>query len=143
MKSENGTIGDAVVRFWARGVVGMITAALAVLACYGTLALAALLPLIGGRLVLADSVWAATIAVFVVLTVLAVIPGLRHHRSPVPGLGALVGGGLILYALLVKYHVLVELVGFLLLAGAAIVDAFLRRRARRGIPEMAGGYTTR
>lgn len=122
-------IGVAVGRLWGRGTVGVISVTLAVLACYGVLALTALLPLIGVRLVLDEGVWAGVIAALAVVTVLAVLPGFRRHRKAAPGVAAVVGGGLILHALLVDYRVLTELAGFVLLAGAVFADAYLRRRA--------------
>lgn len=131
MARETATITSAAARLWARGAVGIATVTLALLACYGLLALTALLPLVGMRLVLDETAWAGAIVVLAVLTVAAVLPGARRHRSTAPGLGALAGGGLILYALLVDYHALVELAGFVLLAGAVCADARLRRRARR------------
>lgn len=132
MGRETGALAHTVGRLWARGTVGIITMTLAVLACYGLLALTALLPLIGVRLALDEAAWAGSIVALAALTVFAVLPGFRRHRSPVPGLGALAGGGLILHALLIDYRMLVELAGFGLLTGAVLVDAFLRRRARAG-----------
>lgn len=120
-------IGDAVGRLWGRGTVGVISVILAVLACYGVLALTALLPLIGVRLVLDEGVWAGVIAALAVVTVLAVLPGFRRHRNAAPGVAAVAGGGVILHALLVDYRVLTELAGFVLLAGAVFTDAYLRR----------------
>ncbi len=116
---------------WTRGIAGIAAAMLAVLACYGTLALVAVLPLVGVRLAVNDEVWSGTILLFTILAVLAVVPGLRRHGSPVPGAGAITGAGLIVFALLVEYHALVELAGFVLLATAAFFDALLRRRHRR------------
>lgn len=137
MGGERGTIGGSVARLWARGVAGIASLALALLACYGLLALTALLPLVGVRLALDEGAWAATIVVLALLTVLAVLPGLRHHRSAVPAVAALAGGALILHALLVDYHVLVELTGFVLLAGAVSADVVLRRRWRTAGPVAA------
>lgn len=129
MARGGGIIGDAVGRLWGRGTVGIISVILAVLACYGVLALTALLPLIGIRLVIDEGAWAGVIAALAVVTVLAVLPGFRCHRNAAPGVAAVVGGGLILHALLVDYRALAELAGFVLLAGAVFTDAFLRRRA--------------
>lgn len=137
MGGERGTIGTSVARLWARGVAGIASLALALLACYGLLALTALLPLVGVRLALDEGAWAATIVVLALLTVLAVLTGLRHHRSAVPAVAALAGGALILHALLVDYHVLVELTGFVLLAGAVSADVVLRRRWRTAGPVAA------
>ncbi len=116
-------------RLWLRGAIGAAAMGLAVLSCYGVLALTLLLPLVGVRLVLDEAAWSGTIAVFTGLTVLAVLPGYRLHRGTLPGAGALAGGGLILYALLVDYRPEVELAGFLLLAAAVLHDGHLRRKA--------------
>lgn len=118
------------VSIWTRGIAGIVAATLAVLACYGTLALVAVLPLVGVRLAVNDAVWSGTILLFTMLAVLAVVPGSRRHGSPVPGAGAITGAGLIVFALLVEYHALVELAGFVILTAAAFRDAFLRRRQR-------------
>lgn len=115
---------------WGWGTAGIAAATLAVLACYGTLALAALLPLLGLRLAVNSAAWSGAILVFTLLAVLAIVPGFRQHRSPVPGAGATTGAGLIAFALLVEYHVLVELAGFVMLTAAAFRDTFLRRRQR-------------
>ncbi len=131
MSQKGGTIPTSIGRLWARGVIGAVTLALAVLACYGVLALTALLSLIGVRLALYEGAWAGAIIAFAAVTVLAVLPGFRRHRSAVPGLGAVAGGGLILYALLIDYRMPVELAGFVLLAGAVCADVLMRRRARR------------
>lgn len=138
MGRERGTIGSSVGRLWARGGGGIVSLTLALLACYGLLALTALLPLVGARLALDEGAWAGTIVALALLTVLTVLPGLRHHRSAIPGVAALAGGGLILHALLVDYQVLVELAGFVLLAAAVCADVVLRRRRRTAGPVTAG-----
>ena len=130
MPRESTTAGNTAERLWARGTIGIVSLILSLLACYGLLALTALLPLIGVRLALDEATWAGAIVALAVLTVAAVLPGARRHGSFGPGMGALVGGGLILYALLVEYHMLVELAGFVLLAAAVCTDVHLRRRAR-------------
>lgn len=117
-------------RLWRRGVLGIVAVTLAVTACYGVLALAAFLPLLGVRLALDDALWGGTIVAFAALTVVAVLPGVRAHGARVPLAAAVAGGGLIGYALLVAYHPLVELAGFVVLAGAVAHDAVLHRRAR-------------
>lgn len=131
MSTETGTFRKTLTGAWPRDAVATVTMVLAVLSCYGVLALTLLLPLAGIRLSVDQAAWVGTIAVFTVLTVLAVVPGYRAHRSPLPGLGAAVGGGWILYALLINYQFLVELAGFLLLATAVLRDGQLRRRTRR------------
>ncbi len=137
---------DTAASLWSRGIIGVIAAGLAVLACYGLLALTALLPLVGIRLVLDPTAWAAAIVVFTLLTLLAVIPGFRCHRSVLPGGAAIAGSGLVLYALLVAYGALIELAGFALLITAVSADALLRRRtngaAGSGIAQQSDGRQT-
>lgn len=115
---------------WARSTAGVAATVLAILACYGTLALAALLPVLGLRLTVSDAAWSGAILLFTVLAALAIAAGARCCRSPVPALAAAGGAGFVAFALLVVYHPVVELAGFVLLAGAAWRDAVLRRRAR-------------
>jgi len=108
---------------------GLTALILALLSCYGTLALVALLPLLGLGLALDDGLWAGTIALFVLLSLAALAAGLRHRVGLLPLLPGAAGGGLVLYALLVDYHALVELAGFVLLGAAVLWD--LRRRRRQ------------
>lgn len=124
-----GGFTQGAVRLWSRGIVGVITAGLAVLACYGLLALTALLPLLGIRLILDETVWVAAIAVFTLLTLASVAPGFRCHGSVFPAGAAIAGSGLILYALLVDYGAVIEFAGFALLITAVTADAYLRHRA--------------
>jgi len=137
MKAGFGYSGKILARLWHRGVLGLLAMALAVLACYGVLALAALLPLLGVRLVLDESVWAGAIILFIALTVLAVLPGYRAHGGRLPMVTAVVGAGLILHALLIDYNALVELAGFVALVAAALRDASLHRRVQRSRPAAA------
>ncbi len=128
MNTKTGGPGNAFGRLWRRGALGLIAMTLAVLTCYGVLALTVLLSLLGVRLALDESLWGGAIVLFTALTVVAVLPGIRAHGGRFPMVTAIAGAGLILYALLVDYHALVELTGFVLLAAAAVRDAFLHRR---------------
>ncbi|WP_254275568.1 MerC family mercury resistance protein [Halomonas sp. 3H] len=116
-------------RVQRRGLAGLAALGLALLSCYGTLALVALLPLLGLGLALDEGLWAGTIALFVLLTLAALAAGIRRHRASLPTLLGAAGGGLVLHALFVDYRALVELSGFVLLASAVAWD--LRRRRRR------------
>lgn len=130
-------------RLWRRGAVGIVTMVLAVLTCYGVLALTALLPLLGIRLVLDESLWAGAIVLFTVLTAVAVLAGIRAHGGRMPAALAVAGAGMVLHALLVDYHALVELAGFVLLAVAVLRDVYLHRRTRRAdTPDITAGPTT-
>lgn len=113
---------------WRRRFMGMASLALALLACYGTLAAAGLLALLGASLALDETVWAGAIALFTVLAAMAIVPGIRTHRSFGPAVLAAVAAGVVLYALFVEYHILTELSGFIMLAGAVWWDINLRHR---------------
>ncbi len=116
-------------RLHRRGLLGIAALTLALLSCYGTLALMALLPLLGLGLALDEGLWAGTIALFVLLSLATLATGIPRHGDYWPTLLGVAGGGLVLYALFVDYRALVELGGFLLLAGAIAWD--LRRRRHR------------
>lgn len=117
------------LRLWyRRGLLGMLALGLALLSCYGTLALLALLPLLGAHLALDEGLWAGAIAAFVLLTLAVVVSGMRRYRHPAPALMAVAGSALILYALFLDYDRLVEFSGFLLLLAGAAWDVVLRRR---------------
>lgn len=117
-----------VASMWRRGFIGMAGMVLALLSCYGTLAVASILAMLGAGRALDDTLWAGAISMFTLLTVAAVMTGIRYHRSFSPtGLGV-AGAGVIHYALFVDYHALVELAGFVLLVGAVWRDIRLRRR---------------
>jgi arsenite methyltransferase len=116
-------------RVQRRGLLGLAALTLALLSCYGTLALVALLPLLGIGQALDEGLWASTIAIFVLLTLAALAAGIRRHRGFVPMLLGAAGGGLVLFALFIDYRALVELAGFLLLGAAVLWD--LRRRRRQ------------
>lgn len=115
-------------RLRRRGLLGLAALALALLSCYGTLALVALLPLLGFGLALHEGAWAGAIATFVLLTLGPLVAGLRHQAGPWPALLGVVGASLVLHALFVDYHAPMEFAGFLALAAATLWD--LRRRRR-------------
>lgn len=113
---------------WRRGFVGMAGVVLALLSCYGTLAAVSLLAMFGAGRALDETLWAGAIATFTLLTVAAIVAGIRYHHVFGPAGLAGAGAGVILYALFVDYHALVEFAGFVLLAGAVWRDIRLRRR---------------
>ncbi|WP_163558740.1 MerC family mercury resistance protein [Halomonas sp. NO4] len=115
-------------RLTRRGLLGVAALGLALASCYGTLALAALLPLLGVSLAVNEGTWATTIAGFVLLTLGVLVAGFRRHRAIGPPLLAASGAAMVLYALFIDYHALVELAGFVLLAAAALWDLHQRRR---------------
>lgn len=130
MNTATSNKRDALARLSRQGAVGAVTGTLALMSCYGVLALTVLLPLLGIRLVLDESLWAGTIVVFTVLTAAAVLPGIAAHGAWIPAVAAVGGAGLVVHALLVDYDPRTELAGFLLLAIAVIRDVYLHRRGR-------------
>lgn len=127
-----------IASLWRHGLMGMLGLGLALLACYGMLAAVGLLAMLGVGLALNDTVWAGAIALFTLLTAACVAPGSRFHGSRGPVLAGLVGAGLVLFALFIHYHALVELAGFLLLAGAVGWDLHLRRRTESRVLGLKG-----
>ncbi|MEW5707893.1 MAG: MerC family mercury resistance protein [Pseudomonadota bacterium] len=111
-----------------RGLAGVLALALALAACYGTLAALAMLSLLGVTLVIDEGAWTGTILLFAVLAAAAVAGGYRRHRSAAPPALALGGAVLIGYALYGSYSLAIELAGFALLAAAVYADFRLRRR---------------
>jgi arsenite methyltransferase len=111
-----------------QGLAGLASLALALLACYGTLAALGLLAVLGVSLVLNETLWAGVIAGFGLLTSGAVAAGYRRHRAIGPGLLAVGGTALVLYALFARYSFLTELLGFVVLASAVAWDLLGRRR---------------
>lgn len=130
MNADTAGIRHALARLSRRSAFGVIAMVLAVLACYGVLALTVLLPLLGIRLMLNESVWSGAIVLFTVLTALAMLPGIRVHGARMPAALAAAGAALILHALLVDYDMLIEFAGFVLLAIAVFRDVYLHRRVR-------------
>lgn len=116
---------------WRRGLAGMTGLVLALVACYGTLATVALLPLMGVNLALDEGLWAGAIAVFTLLTTIAVGFGMRRHGARGPLSVALVGAGIINYALFVDYHMITEAFGFAVLIGSVSWDLYLKKRREK------------
>jgi rhodanese-related sulfurtransferase len=95
---------------------------LAILSCYGTMALVGLLSLLGLALHIDDGIWAAAISVFSVVAVVAIAASVRRHGSIWPTGMAIVGLALILWSLHGTYLFVVEAMGFALVIAAAFWD---------------------
>jgi arsenite methyltransferase len=111
------------------GILGSFATLAAVTACYGVLALVGAIGLLGLSIPLNAEVWTGMIVVLAVLVPFAIAWNMRAHGSWGPtvlgGAGALV----VLYALLGAYDWRIEASGFLVMAGAALWDRLLFRRA--------------
>jgi len=104
---------------------------LAILACYGTLAIVAALSLMGIGLVVNEGLWAGAISVFALFALAGIILGWRVHRSVPPPLLGILGTGLVLWTMGISYNRPLEIAGFVCLAVAAMLDWQARRNRRR------------
>lgn len=109
-----------------------VGAALAVLACYGTLATVALLSAMGVAIAVNEGVWAGAIVVFALLALAGLVLNWRRHRALPPLLLGIVGAGLIVFTMTISYSQPVEIGGFAILILAALLDWKAKQRARNG-----------
>jgi SAM-dependent methyltransferase len=113
---------------WSRrGLWGFVSLGLAILACYGTLALIAVLSALGFSLAVHEGAWAGAIVLFAILAVASIAAGARRHGSAGPLVPAILGGAMIGYAMFWDYSRAVEIAGFAFLTAAAVWDYRLRR----------------
>lgn len=96
--------------------------ALAVLSCYGTTALIALLSLLGVSFALDEGAWATVISIFAALAAVAIAVSYRRYRIIGPAVVAALGLALILWVMYGSYSRVIELVGFALLIAATLWD---------------------
>jgi arsenite methyltransferase len=116
-----------------RGLAGTLALALSVLACYGTLAATAMLPLIGVTLAVNEALWTGTILAFAALATVATAAGIRKHGARAPLVVALLGTTVLFYAHLVSFSMALELAGFVILALGVGLDLRIRgTEIRRG-----------
>jgi len=108
--------------------------ALAILACYGTLAVVAVLSLMGVALAVDEGLWAGAIVLFALLALVGIVLGWRIHRHAPPLLLGILGAGLILWTMAVTYNRAIEIAGF----GFLVVAAWLDWRAKRRRPSAPG-----
>ncbi len=107
--------------------LGLWPTALALIACYGTLCLVALLALAGIALPTDEGLWAVAIAAFYAIAVAAIAPGYRLHRNHRPILLAAIGLAVILWTMFATYNWIAELAAFAGLIAATVWDRRLRR----------------
>jgi peptidoglycan biosynthesis protein MviN/MurJ (putative lipid II flippase) len=106
-----------------------VAVALSLVACYGTLALVLLLATAGITLEVHEGVWATAIVVFAWIAVLAMGVNIPLYRSFSPFILADMGALLISWVMFVNYSRGLEILGFAMLAAAAMRDRYLRKRA--------------
>ncbi len=100
---------------------------LSLIACYGTLAVIALLGALGFAIALNEAIWAGAIITFAILALGGLGFGLVRHRQAWPLLIGALGVATLGYSFYVRYDRLIELVGFIALCLAAYWDWRLRR----------------
>lgn len=122
-----------------RGLAGLSSLFLALVACYGTLLIMGLLAVSGLGISLNETVWAGAILVFVVLAAAVIVAGRRRHRKTGPAIMGCAGAAVIGYALLIDYQFLIELTGFVLLATGAGWDLWCNRREQQRILGLRDG----
>lgn len=142
LSATRGNKAPSPIREWARrlsprrwlgqlhrhGFSGLLALMMALITCYGVLAASGLLALLGIQLSLSTLAWSSAIAMFTVIAFFMIGAGYARHRKTSPGLLAATGAALVLFALFVSYHAATELLGFALLAGAAALDLYFKRK---------------
>lgn len=111
-----------------------VAVVLSIVACYGTLALVALLSLAGATVSLHEGAWATVVVVLVWVAVLAMAVNLQWHRSFGPFILADLGALLVTWVMFVDFNRTMELSGFALLIVAALWDRQLRRQGPLPVP---------
>ena len=112
-----------------------VAVVLAVLVCYGSLALAGLLAQMGITLSIHPGVRAAAMVVLVWIAVLGLGINLHRYRNFGPFILADLGALMVSWVTLVDYSRAMESSGFVLLMAAAFWDRSLRRRAAGELSE--------
>ncbi len=101
---------------------------LSMVACYGTLALVAILSLAGVTMSVHEGAWAAVIVVLAWIAVLAMGVNAQRYRRFGPFVLSDIGALLVSWVMIVDYSRVMEVSGFALLIVAALWDRQLRRR---------------
>lgn len=104
-----------------------IATGLSLIACYGTLAVAAILGALGVAIALDEALWAGAIVAFAALAAGGLAFGFSRHRVAWPLLMGGAGAAAIGYAMYVEFTRTIELAGFVLLCAATVWDWRLRR----------------
>ncbi|MEE8286103.1 MAG: MerC domain-containing protein [Gammaproteobacteria bacterium] len=116
-----------------------IAVVLSVVACYGTLALVAVLSLAGVTMSVHEGAWAAVIVALAWTAVLAMGVNIQRHRSFGPFILSDIGALLVSWVMIVDYGRVLEVIGFALLVVAALWDRQLRRRGPAPSPSSNKG----
>ncbi len=108
--------------------LGSVTAMLAMIACYGTLAVVALLSVIGISVEINEGLMVKLISGLLVLVLAGMGYSWRLHRNPGPLLLSIAATIVLIWVFYGSYSKPLELAGFLMLAIASIWDFRTRKR---------------
>jgi arsenite methyltransferase len=100
---------------------------LSLIACYGTLAVIAILAALGVAIDLDETLWAGVIVAFAAFALGGLALGFSRHRQLWPLLIGGLGAAAVGYTMYVRYARPIELLGFVLLCFAAVWDWRVRR----------------
>jgi len=107
------------------------TAALSLVACYGTLAALGLMGALGVSIALNEAAWAGAIVLLAGLTCVALLLRRQVHGRAAPVAVAALGFVLIAFTMFVAYARIVELIGFACLGAGAFLDWRIARGRRQ------------
>lgn len=99
-----------------------VATALSLVACYGTLAAAALLAAAGIQFGISNTLWAGSVVLFALTAVAGLALGARRHGSLWPLAIGIAGAAAVAFTMIITYDRLIEVGGFLLLGLAAAAD---------------------
>lgn len=104
------------------GLLAPCGTALAIIACYGTLAIVGVLSFVGFTIAIHEGVWAGAIVLFALLALFGILLGWKRHHQSLPLLLGMGGVGLIVWTMGFTYSGLLEIAGFTVLVIAIGLD---------------------
>jgi arsenite methyltransferase len=111
-----------------------VAVVLSIAACYGTLALVAILSLAGVVLSIHEGAWAGVIVVLVWIAVIAMGINIHRYQNFGPFILSDIGALLVSWAMLVNYSPTMEGAGFAMMLTAAFWDRHLKRKVPEVLP---------
>ncbi len=109
--------------------VGTATSLLAVVACYGTLAVVALLPIVGISIEIDEGIMVKLVSGILILALAGMAYSCRMHRHPGPLLLSFASAALLIWVFYGSYSKPLELIGFAVLMVASVWDFRVKKRA--------------
>jgi arsenite methyltransferase len=128
MSMEQIRAGASVRSIWHHAT-GLVATALALIACYGTLALVSVLSFAGISIEIENGLWAGAIVTFFGLAV--GLLAFRGNRQSGPTLLGLIGFGLMVWTMFGSYNWIAELLAFAMLIVATLWNRSVRQLQTR------------